>query len=78
MAGDASPVVLVLRLPLQQTRPRDGLHLVEERCQIRLMRGCRRHGRVVTLHDESPVILRYLREWTAPTKAHIPDAPGNS
>jgi pyruvate-formate lyase-activating enzyme len=52
-------------------------YLVEERGRMWLVRGCRRHGRVVTLYDESPEILRYLEEWTAPTKAHIPDAPGN-
>lgn len=52
-------------------------YLVEEEGRIWLVRACRTHGRVVTLYDESPEILRYLEEWTAPTKAHIPDRPGN-
>ena len=52
-------------------------YLVEEEGRIWLVRACQRHGRVVTLYDESPEILRYLEEWTAPTKAHIPDRPGN-
>ena len=52
-------------------------YLVEEEGHIWLVRACQRHGRVVTLYDESPEILRYLEEWTAPTKAHIPDRPGN-
>ena len=29
------------------------------------------------MYDESPEILRYLEEWTAPTKAHVPDVDGN-
>lgn len=48
---------------------RDGL--------VWLERGCRSHGLVRTLYDEDPEILAYLEEWTAPTKAHIPDTPGN-
>lgn len=52
-------------------------YLVEEEGRIWLVRACRRHGRIVTLYDESPEILRYLEQWTAPTKAHIPDRPGN-
>ena len=50
---------------------------VEEAGRIWLVRGCPRHGRVTTLYDESPEILRYLEEWTAPTKAHVPDVDGN-
>jgi hypothetical protein len=42
-----------------------------------LERGCARHGRVTTLYDEEPEILRYLELWTAPTKAHTPDVAGN-
>src|SRR4029079_7790097 len=35
------------------------------------------HGLVRTLYDESPEILRYLEEWTAPTKVHTPGLRGN-
>lgn len=52
-------------------------YLVEEEGRVWLVRACRRHGRVVTMYDESPEILRYLEEWTAPTKAHVPDRAGN-
>ena len=62
--------------PLESVTRLSG-YLVEEEGRIWLVRACRRHGRVVTLYDESPEILRYLEEWTAPTKAHIPDRPGN-
>ncbi|MFV8173506.1 radical SAM protein [Mycolicibacterium peregrinum] len=51
--------------------------LVERDGQIWLERGCRTHGLVRTLYDEDPEILSYLEEWTAPTKAHIPDVAGN-
>ncbi len=62
--------------PLESVARLSG-YLVEEEGRIWLVRACRAHGRVVTLYDESPEILRYLEEWTAPTKAHIPDRPGN-
>jgi len=52
-------------------------YLSEAEGRVWLVRGCPTHGRVVTLYDESPEILRYLEEWTAPTKAHRPDRPGN-
>lgn len=42
-----------------------------------LERGCRAHGLVRTLYDESAEILEYLEQWTAPTKAHMPDVVGN-
>jgi hypothetical protein len=32
---------------------------------------------VVTHYDEDPEILSYLERWTASTKVHIPDTPGN-
>ena len=51
--------------------------LVERDGTIWLERGCATHGLVRTMYDESPEILRYLEEWTAPTKAHTPDTPGN-
>ena len=62
--------------PLESVERLSG-YLVEEQGRIWLVRACRRHGRVVTMYDESPEILRYLEEWTAPTKAHVPDRPGN-
>lgn len=51
--------------------------LIERDGHIWLERGCRSHGLVRTLYDEDPEILSYLEEWTAPTKAHTPDTPGN-
>lgn len=51
--------------------------LAERDGRIWLERGCERHGLVRTLYDESPEILRYLEQWTAPTKSHVPDAAGN-
>lgn len=52
-------------------------YLVEEQGRVWLVRGCPVHGRITTLYDEDPEILTYLEEWTAPTKAHIPDVAGN-
>ncbi len=52
-------------------------YLAESEGRVWLVRGCPRHGRVVTLYDESPEILAYLEQWTAPTKVHVPDTPGN-
>ncbi len=51
--------------------------LVERDGHVWLERGCRTHGLVRTLYDEDPEILSYLEEWTAPTKAHMPDVAGN-
>lgn len=45
--------------------------------RVWLERGCRTHGWIRTLYDENPEILAYLEQWTAPTKAHLPDTPGN-
>ena len=45
--------------------------------RVWLERGCPAHGLVSTLYDEDPEILAYLEEWTAPTKVHTPDVPGN-
>ena len=47
--------------------------LVEREDRIWLERGCADHGLVRTLYDESPEILTYLEQWTAPTKVHAPD-----
>ncbi|MFD4439601.1 radical SAM protein [Nocardia sp. NPDC058519] len=51
--------------------------LAERDGKVFLERGCRTHGMVRTLYDEDPEILAYLEEWTAPTKAHLPDTAGN-
>ena len=51
--------------------------LVEREGRIWLERGCSSHGLVRTLYDESPEILTYLEQWTAPTKVHTPDVAGN-
>jgi hypothetical protein len=51
--------------------------LAERDGRIWLERGCATHGLVRTLYDESPEILRYLEQWTAPTKQHAPDREGN-
>ncbi|MEU4650589.1 radical SAM protein [Nocardia fluminea] len=51
--------------------------LAERDGKVFLERGCRVHGMVRTLYDEDPEILTYLEEWTAPTKAHLPDTVGN-
>jgi uncharacterized radical SAM superfamily Fe-S cluster-containing enzyme len=62
--------------PLAEVQRLSG-YLAEDEGRVWLVRGCPRHGRVVTLYDEDPEILRYLEEWTAPTKVHTPDTPGN-
>ncbi|MGW4793372.1 radical SAM protein [Nonomuraea sp. NPDC004297] len=52
-------------------------YLAERDGRVWLERGCREHGLIRTLYDEDPEILAYLEEWTAPTKQHVPDTPGN-
>ncbi len=54
-----------------------GGYLAEADGRVWLVRGCPTHGRVVTLYDEDPEILDWLERWTAPTKHHRPDTPGN-
>jgi len=66
----------------QPNRPLDDVerlsgYLAEENGRVWLVRGCPRHGRIATLYDESAEILRYLEEWTAPTRQHTPDTAGN-
>lgn len=51
--------------------------LLEQDGRVWLERGCPDHGRVRTLYQESAAILRYLEQWQAPTKAHVPDDPDN-
>jgi hypothetical protein len=62
--------------PLDQVE-RLGGYLTESDGMVWLVRGCSRHGRIVSLYDESAEIERYLEEWTAPTKVHTPDFAGN-
>ncbi len=62
--------------PLANVRRLSG-YLAEEGGRVWLVRGCPEHGKVKTLYDESPEILAYLEQWTAPTRSHTPDAPGN-
>ena len=52
-------------------------YLSEADGHVWLVRGCPDHGRIVTLYDEDPEILDWLERWTAPTKVHVPDTPGN-
>ena len=62
--------------PLAEVRRLSG-YLAEEDGQVWLVRGCPEHGKVRTFYDESAEILSYLEEWTAPTKRHEADTPGN-
>ncbi len=62
--------------PLDDVRRLSG-YLSEHDGAVWLVRGCPRHGAVRTLYDESAEILNYLEQWTAPTKVHVPDSPGN-
>lgn len=62
--------------PLAEVQ-RLGGYLAEAEGQVWLVRGCPQHGKIETLYDESAEILRYLEEWTAPTKVHTPDTPNN-
>ncbi|MEM9654382.1 MAG: radical SAM protein, partial [Actinomycetota bacterium] len=52
-------------------------YLSEADGRVWLVRGCPTHGRIVTLYDEDPEIMTWLERWTAPTKHHRPDTPGN-
>ncbi len=62
--------------PLEEVA-RLNAYLAEEDGRVWLVRGCPSHGRVSTLYDESAEIMSYLEQWTAPTKRHTPDTPGN-
>ena len=62
--------------PLAEVRRLSGWLAVRDD-QVWLERGCPDHGLVTTLYDESPEILAYLEQWTAPTKVHTPDVAGN-
>jgi hypothetical protein len=45
--------------------------------RVYLERGCPDHGFQRTLYDEDAEILRYLEQWTAPTKEHVAELGGN-
>jgi 7,8-dihydro-6-hydroxymethylpterin dimethyltransferase len=62
--------------PLREVARLSG-YLAEEGGRVWLVRGCPDHGRTVSLYDEDAEILAYLEQWTAPTKYHRPDTPGN-
>jgi uncharacterized Fe-S cluster-containing radical SAM superfamily protein len=62
--------------PLEDVRRLSGWLVVRDD-RVWLERGCPDHGLVRTLYDESPTILSYLEQWTAPTKVHAPDLAGN-
>jgi len=62
--------------PLADVRRLSGV-LAERDGRIWLERGCPEHGLQRTLYDEDPEILRWLERWTAPTKVHGRDTPGN-
>ena len=62
--------------PLAEVRRLSGWLVVRDD-RVWLERGCPDHGLVTTLYDESPEILSYLEQWTAPTKVHTPDVAGN-
>jgi len=62
--------------PLEQVERLSGWLAIRDGT-VWLERGCRSHGLVRTLYDESAQILAYLEEWTAPTKVHTPDVAGN-
>ena len=62
--------------PLDEVERLSG-YLSEAEGQVWLVRGCPVHGKVITHYDEDPEILGYLEQWTAPTKVHVPDTPGN-
>jgi uncharacterized radical SAM superfamily Fe-S cluster-containing enzyme len=62
--------------PLDEVERLSGYLSVAEG-NVWLVRGCPKHGKVVTLYDERPDILEYLEQWTAPTKFHKPDTANN-
>jgi 7,8-dihydro-6-hydroxymethylpterin dimethyltransferase len=63
--------------PLAEVRRLSGYLSADADGVVWLVRGCPEHGLIRTLYDENAEILRYLEEWTAPTKRHEPDVRGN-
>ncbi len=53
-----------------------GVLLVREG-KVWLQRACPTHGMITTLYDEDANVLRYLEQWQAPTKVHVPDHSDN-
>lgn len=51
--------------------------LVERDGVVFLNRACPIHGWVSTMYEENSEILKYLEEWTAPTKWVVPDSINN-
>lgn len=62
--------------PLGEVRRLSGW-LADRDGTVWLERGCPEHGLISTMYDEDAEILRYLEQWTAPTKVHTPDTMGN-
>lgn len=62
--------------PLSEVRRLSGW-LADREGTVWLERGCPEHGLISTMYDENAEILRYLEQWTAPTKVHTPDTTGN-
>jgi uncharacterized Fe-S cluster-containing radical SAM superfamily protein len=62
--------------PLASVQRLSGVLVVRDE-RVWLERACPVHGIVRTLYDEDPTILRYLEQWQAPTKVHVPDHPDN-
>lgn len=62
--------------PLAGVQRLSGMLVVRDE-RVWLERACPVHGIVRTLYDEDPTILRYLEQWRAPTKVHVPDRPDN-
>ena len=62
--------------PLSEVRRLSGW-LADRGGTVWLERGCPEHGLISTMYDENAEILRYLEQWTAPTKVHTPDTAGN-
>ncbi len=62
--------------PLESVQRLSGILAIRDE-RVWLERACPVHGLVRTLYDEDPNILRYLEQWQAPTKVHIPDRVDN-
>ena len=63
--------------PLAEVRRLSGWLAIRDD-RVWLERGCPDHGLVRTLYDESPEILAYLEQWTAPTKRTCPTSRATS
>lgn len=61
---------------LSEVQRLSGVLLVRDE-KVWLQRACPTHGLITTLYDEDATILRYLEQWQAPTKVHVPDHADN-